>query len=188
MEWIGVHAMVEGVTIGVLISVVLGFYHGISKRRARREQLKYLRDIIDRGYQGITGMSQLGGVDVHTLRLLEFEIILRDMNMAIAYRTDRLSYAEQYEMKKIVLDVTSLMKELKPGRQAGEQVPKKEFYAQPFFAKASKLRWLKWNRERGCPVEPHIHTSIPNRSETQGLQNEASLTRDAWASIAPDRI
>ena len=136
-------SIIVGVTIALVAAALLGGYRFLVGWLSKRNQVQYIRDIIGDGYNTIKNTTSSGEIPlgVDNLRMMIFESVLRDVKMALDHRTNNVGYKQKYELQRIVLLVSAVMKEGAIGKL--KQVPKgMKFYDQHFFDGARESNWL----------------------------------------------
>ena len=151
-QMISLSELVEGVTIGITIAIILGIYTFCRRRLTRRKQVNHLRHLISQGYDRITGETGFSHrekvIPVDMLQYYLFRNIQRDLDDALKYRGDSLNFEEVHEIKAILIEIDCIASALDFGVRSYQNTPDMEFYEKQFFGKFRKLKWL------GLPKKP----------------------------------
>ena len=142
--------VIEGVTIAVVAAGLLSFYQWLTTQLARREQMRYLRNVIAVGYRQISdaetiqhdefrGAQPVWELSKESIRFMVFERLVEDASTAVDYRTDNMTYKQKYELRKILMDASLFVNKIKT---VGGHPQELRFYEQQFFAKVRKIDWL----------------------------------------------
>lgn len=134
----------EGVASGITIAIILGIYAFCKRLRARRKQVKHLRHLIYQGYERIAGESDLSNqervIPVDMLQYYLFKNIQRDLNDALRFRADSLSFKQLDEIKVILIEIDCMASARDFGVRSYQSTPNMEFYEKQFFGKFRKLK------------------------------------------------
>ena len=142
---ISLSEIVEGVTIGITISIILGIRAWIKWRVTRRKQVNHLRHLISHGYDRIIGETgfehreKVIPADILQYRL--FQNIMRDIDDALRYRANSLKFNEVHAIKTILIEIDGIVSAL--DFDQWQNTPNRTFYETHFFGKFRKLKWLE---------------------------------------------
>lgn len=137
--------LLEGIVIGITISLIVGGYNLFSKYRNKREQINHIKEVVSQGLQKIRNVESINfkgnQISAGQIRLVIFDEILRDLESTLSYRSNYLDYKKIYDVRKILTNISSMMRDLGIGK--GQREPAEvKFFEQNFFDRFIELEWL----------------------------------------------
>ena len=142
-------ALLEGVVIGITISLIVGGYNMFSKYHNKREQINHIKEVISEGLQKIRSVESIdfkgNKISAGHLRLIIFDEILRDLESTLSYRSSYLDYKKIYDVRKILTNISRMMRDLGIGKGQREPADVK-FFEQNFFDRFIELGWLGFRK------------------------------------------
>ena len=139
--------LLEGIVIGITISLIVGGYTWISNYRNKLEQIHHIKEVVSKGLQRIKNVESINfkgkQISAGQLRLIFFDQILRDLESTLTYRSNYLDYKKIYDIRIILTNISNMMQELGIGKGKGKREPiDVKFFEQNFFDKLKELKWL----------------------------------------------
>ena len=102
-----VEGLLIGIGVGVTSSIILGTFHWIRRRLMRHEQVKHLKQCIIGAFSRIQSHAGLQGdaegapsVNAEQLRPMFLEGFLRDIKVAVNYRTTALTADQIFDLQR----------------------------------------------------------------------------------------
>ena len=142
-ELFSLQSIAEGVTIGLTISFIVGFFAFTKRWWDRRNQIRYIRSLITRAYKAMRdvrdqNVPDIGAISADFSRKFVMQITLRNLNEVLDYRSTRLKPSHLYDMRAILADAETInsmrFKEDKTGKMS--------LYNTMYFERFAELKWL----------------------------------------------
>lgn len=106
---LGLTNLLTGVTIGVTTAVLLGLGEWLRRCLRRREQIKFVRELIVEQFRKIRDQQPLpplpndeAAPPIDVVRWVIYQGILRDLEVALSYRLTMLDYGKTHELQSIL--------------------------------------------------------------------------------------
>ena len=150
--------LLTGVTIGVTTAVLLGLGEWLRRWLHRREQIKFVRELIVEKFTRLRDQEPLpplpNGNDAPSVDVIRWEMykgVLRDLEVALSYRLTMLNYEKIHEIQSILASQRDLIRNLFGERR----YPNGPAYYQQRYDDFQRLVWLR--------LPPHLfpQPSVP---------------------------
>ena len=145
-----VEGVVTGVGAGVVVALILGVYGWVQRSCRRREQIHYIRTVIEKAEDDIQqagplvpGEGEALQANTDQVRFTIYQWLMRILTIALEDRSGALSYKQRYELKEFIMNLEGLTGMFPAGRVPGGM----RFYEQNVFNKLYSLEWLDSKRQ-----------------------------------------
>ncbi|MCY3726506.1 MAG: hypothetical protein OXF95_07720 [Rhodobacteraceae bacterium] len=142
--------LVIGTGAGLTTAILIGLYSFTVNKYKRREQIGFIRNIVNRKMQEIISVQELEAPDKSrinpgTIRYAIYQSFQRELHTLFLHRSTKLKYHEKYSIELILENFDGILKNLTLEKSKFIPLEFAEKLQEEFMA----LKWLGMPKKRG---------------------------------------